>query len=108
MLTFHLDENVDPGIAVGLRSRGLNCTTTPEAGLRGASDPEQLEYCLRETRVIVSHDPDMIALTAQGVEHAGVAWCASRSRTIGFIVARLVYLSRNRPPELMRNWVEFL
>jgi hypothetical protein len=41
-IRFHLDEDVDPAIAEGLRRRGIDVTTTPEVGLLGARDPIQL------------------------------------------------------------------
>ena len=34
MLSFHLDEHMHPAIAAGLRRRGIDVTTTFEAGLR--------------------------------------------------------------------------
>ncbi len=37
-IQFHLDENVDPAIADGLRRRGISVTTTRDAGLVGARD----------------------------------------------------------------------
>ncbi|REJ58002.1 MAG: hypothetical protein DWQ58_04040 [Microcystis aeruginosa TA09] len=41
-LKFHLDESVSNAIAKGLRMRGIDITTSPEEGLIGASDKEQL------------------------------------------------------------------
>ena len=37
-MRFHLDEHVPHAIAEGLRRRGIDVTTTVEAGLRGTSD----------------------------------------------------------------------
>jgi hypothetical protein len=37
-IRFHLDENAHRAIADGLRRRGVDITTTPEAGLLNASD----------------------------------------------------------------------
>jgi len=37
-IKFHLDENVSYSIALGLRQRGLDVTTTPEENLLGVSD----------------------------------------------------------------------
>jgi predicted nuclease of predicted toxin-antitoxin system len=108
MLRFHLDENVDQAIAIGLRGRGIDVTTTPEAGLRGASDVEQLEHCLRAKRVIVSHDDDLLTLDSQGAVHAGVAWCRTGSRTIGQIVLKLAALSRKFFSAEFMGRVEFL
>ena len=43
-IRFHLDENCATAIAEGLRRRGVDVTTTPEAGLLGSGDDEQLAY----------------------------------------------------------------
>jgi hypothetical protein len=37
-IRFHLDENINPVIAVGLRRYGIDVTTTVEMKLRGESD----------------------------------------------------------------------
>jgi Domain of unknown function (DUF5615) len=57
-ICFHLDENCAHAIAAGLRRRGIDVTTTPEMGLLGANDEDQLAFCLAENRVILSYyDP---------------------------------------------------
>lgn len=37
-IQFHLDEHMDKAIAIGLRRRGIDVTTTPEAGLLGEDE----------------------------------------------------------------------
>lgn len=37
-IRLHLDEHVDHEIATGLRTRGIDVTTTTDAGLLGADD----------------------------------------------------------------------
>ena len=108
MLKFHLDENVDHAIALGLRNRGIDVTTTADAHLIGASDPEQLAHALAEGRVIITHGSDLLALHADGAPHAGVAFSTLRTRTIGELVLKLAALSRNFGPEDLRGHVEFL
>ena len=39
-IRYHLDEHMDNAVAVGLRRRGIDVTTTVEAGLMRASDQE--------------------------------------------------------------------
>jgi hypothetical protein len=39
-IRFHCDEQVERAIAEALRRRGIDVTTTPEAGLLGAADEE--------------------------------------------------------------------
>ncbi len=46
-MRLHLDELVDHAIARGLRLRGVDVTTTTDAGLPRASDRGQLAYALR-------------------------------------------------------------
>ena len=60
-IRFHLDENVNPVIAIALRRYGVDVTTTVEANLRTSSDEEQLTYARRENRVIVTHDDGFFA-----------------------------------------------
>jgi predicted nuclease of predicted toxin-antitoxin system len=74
-IRFHLDEHVHPAIAVGLQARGVDVTTAQNAGLGGASDREQVAQALIEGRTIVTHDRDYLRLHAEGVDHAGIAYC---------------------------------
>ena len=57
-IRFHLDENVDLAVAIGLRRRGVDVTTTQEIGLIRASDEKQLEFALTDGRTLVTHDED--------------------------------------------------
>ncbi len=72
-MKFHTDEHVPEAVALGLRRRGYDVTTTPQAGLLEVSDEEQLTHCRREERVMVCHDADMLRLAASGLPHNGIA-----------------------------------
>lgn len=43
-IRFHLDENVDPDIALALRQTGIDVTTSQEANLLAESDTVQLDF----------------------------------------------------------------
>src|SRR5579871_1888053 len=101
-IRFHLDEHVAHAIADGLRRRGADVTTTADAGLLGASDPQQLAYALAMGRVIFTQDRDFLAL-ARGVAHAGIAYCDQNTRTLGRIVRALELLWEVYEPDEMRN-----
>jgi predicted nuclease of predicted toxin-antitoxin system len=88
-MQFHLDEHVDPVIAQGLRSRGIDVTTTVDANLVSASDELHLDFAEREGRVISTNDADFLRLASATSEHAGIAYCARRVRSIGHIVRHL-------------------
>lgn len=107
-IRLHLDENCSRGIAEGLRRRGVDVTTTPEVGLLGARDEEQLAWCLAEGRVIFSYDEDMLRLAASGVTHAGIAFCQQRRRSIGDVVRGLVLLWERCEPDELIDKVKYL
>ena len=65
-IPFHLDENCTKSIALGLRRHGIDVTTTPEAGLLGATDEEQAAYALPSGRVIFTQDRDFLRIHAAG------------------------------------------
>ena len=107
-IRYHLDESVNHAVAAGLRQRGIDVTTAAEAELVGADDEAQLAFARTNGRVTVSHDSDFLRLAAGGVEHAGIAYCHQRNRTIGQIVVALVRLWRARAAEDMQRQVFYL
>ncbi len=107
-IRFHLDENCSQAIAAGLRRRGIDVTTTPDAGLLQARDEDQLRFCLAERRVIFSYDDDLLRLAASGVEHAGVVYCQQRKRSVGDVIRGLVVIWERLDPPDMAGQVRFL
>jgi predicted nuclease of predicted toxin-antitoxin system len=73
-IRFHLDENVDPAVADGMRRLGADVTTTAEAGLTSASDLEQLDHIRAQSRVMFTEDADFLRLHSQGEPHPGIAY----------------------------------
>jgi hypothetical protein len=107
-IRFHLDENCSRAIASGLRRRGIDVTTTVEAGLLGALDEEQLAYCLAENRIVFSYDDDLLRLAASGFTHAGVVYCQQRKRSIGDVVRGLVLIWERLDASDMAGQVKYL
>jgi len=103
-----LDENVNNSVADGLRRRGVDVTTTQEAGLIGASDEVQLSFAFSQNRVIFTQDNDFMRLHHAGVNHAGIAYCIKESRTIGEIIRGLSLIWEVLEPEEMLGRVEYL
>lgn len=107
-IRFHLDEHIATAIAAGLRSRGVDVTTTPEQGLVGASDLEQIAFAREQGRVLVTCDSDFLLLASVGTPHAGVVfWSAQRCR-LGQVILDLVLLWRVASAEEMSGQIEFL
>ena len=107
-IRFHLDEHVPHAIAEGLRRRGIDVTTTVDAGLRGASDAVHLAYALEQGRVIVTNDPDFLVLAQRDVPHMGIAYCDQERRSIGEMIRRLVLLWERHSAEALRGRIVFL
>lgn len=107
-IRFHLDEHVALAIAQGLRRLGIDVTTSPDAGLLGAADADQVAYGLAQGRVIYTEDDDFLALAAGGVEHAGLTYCHQNTRSLGQVIRALELLWQVYQPDEMRNRVEFL
>lgn len=107
-IQFHLDENVNGAIANGLRLRGIDVTTSKDAELIGASDEGQIAFAHESGRVLVTHDDDLLRLSAEGVEHAGIAYCHPRKNSIGQNILSLMRLWRTTDAEDMWNQVVFL
>jgi predicted nuclease of predicted toxin-antitoxin system len=107
-IRFHLDECCDPAIADGLRRRGVDVTTSQEAGLLEAEDEEQAAYGLAQDRVVVTHDTDFLRIQAAGLPHAGIVFRAKDTLSLGEIIKRLVLIWEIYEPVEMRGRVEFL
>lgn len=107
-IRFHLDEHVPTAIAVGLRRRGIDVTTTAEAGLSGAADPEHVAFARSQDRVIVTHDDDFLTLHARAIPHAAIVYCHQGSRPVGRLLRSLLLIYECLTPQDMHNHVEFL
>lgn len=107
-IRFHLDENVNPVIALALRRYGIDVTTAVEANLRTSSDEAHLAYARQENRVIVTHDDDFLRLAAATANHSGIAYCHKEARTIGQIIAALRLIYEVLTPEEIQGHVEYL
>jgi len=107
-IRFHLDENCTKAIARGLRRHRIDVTTTPEAGLLGATDEEQAAYALASGRVILTQDRDFLRIDSHGIEHAGIAYCEKDARSIAEIIEALVLIWEVYEPEEMAGHVEYI
>jgi len=91
-----------------LRRRGIDVTTTPEAGLVSATDEVQPAYALAECRVIITQDRDFLRLHAAGGPHAGIAYCDKDTKSIGTMISGLIRIWEGLEPETMVGRVQFL
>lgn len=62
------DENIDPIVVAGLRSRGHDVCRTGETGLNGRSDVEILRVATAGRRVVITHDAGFASAAIRGGE----------------------------------------
>lgn len=107
-MRFHLDEHVASAIAAGLRRRGIDVTTTIDAGLLSAPDEDHLAFAKRERRVIVTHDADFLRNAVRDSTHFDVAFLPQAKRSFGEIIRHLVLMHDVLADDEMRGRVEYL
>ena len=94
-------------VAAGLRSRGIDVTTTDEAGLRSMADAEHLSFAASHGRVLVTRDADFLRLAPREA-HAGIVYWNPKHRNLGSVVLSLALLWRNASQEELVGRVEYL
>lgn len=106
-IRFYLDEQVSKSIHSGLIRRGVEVLTSQAAGMLGASDLEQLEFCRQNDWVIFSQDDDFLKLNADGQEHNGIVY-ARQKTSIGSLIQGLMLIYQVLDAEEMVNHVEYI
>jgi predicted nuclease of predicted toxin-antitoxin system len=106
-IRFHLDEHVDPAVAIALRRAGIDVTTTNEVGLRTKDDAAQLNFARDAVRVMVTRDHDFLRLVSGATKHPGVAFYTA-SKSLGEIIEGLMLLYEVMTPDEMSRHVEYL
>ena len=107
-LRFHLDENINPVVAHALRSRGVDITTSHEAGLLGQGDDAQLAYAIQQGRVLVTFDSDFFRLGQGSALHPGIVYCGPKCRSIGALIQYLDLIWEILSPEEMTGHIEYM
>ena len=104
---FHADEHISSAVVDGLRRRGIDVTTTHQAGLAAAIDYHQLAHATVQRRVLITQDADFLGLVADGHPHCGIAYFR-QGETASLILRQLVLLHGVMTAEQMDGHVEFL
>jgi predicted nuclease of predicted toxin-antitoxin system len=104
---YYTDEHVSKAVIRGLRQRGVDVLTLPEATKLGATDEEHLAFALAEGRVVFTQDDDFLRLASSGKPHAGIVY-ASQHTPIGEIIQGLMLIYQVLEAEDMIRHVEYL
>lgn len=106
-IKFYTDEHVSKAVIMGLRRRGVDVLTVPDADLMGASDEAHLKRAREEGRVIFTQDDDFLKLAATGMENNGIVY-ATQAATVGEIIYGLMLIFQVLEAEEMVGHIEFL
>lgn len=106
-IRFHLDEHVDPAVAIALRRAGIDVTTTNDVGLRTKDDKAQLNFARIEVRVMVTRDHDFLGLVSGATEHPGVVFYTA-SKSLREIIEGLILIYEVMTPREMAGHIEYL
>ncbi len=106
-IKYYLDEIVPRAVARGLRARGVDVLTVPEAGTLGVSDGEHLNLAKTAGRVLFTQDVDFLRLHEGKQEHAGIAFAAPGT-SIGDIIRGLMLIHQVLDADEMKGHLEYL
>lgn len=106
-ISYYTDEHIAKAVIYGLRQRGIDVLSVPEADMMGASDEVHLAFALTEGRVLVTQDTDFLRLTTAGALHAGVVY-APQHTPIGDMIRGLVLIHQVLTAEEMIGQIEYL
>jgi predicted nuclease of predicted toxin-antitoxin system len=73
-IRYFFDQHMPSAVAHGLHLRVIDVLTAQDAGRCGLADADQLQFATAEERVMVTYDPDYLALAASAIQHAGIAY----------------------------------
>ncbi len=106
-IRYYTDENISRALINGLRQRGVDVLSVPEADMLGASDEEQLALALKKGHVTFTQDADFLRLAAAGANHAGIVY-GSQQLPVGEVIRGLMLIHTVLESEDMLGTVEYL
>ncbi len=107
-LRFYMDQHFPGPVSRALARRNIDVLTAQDADRCGLPDVDQLAFATAEGRVLVTFDPDFVAVHHSGMKHAGIAWCPERKHSVGELVKALLLLHGVLRPDEMCNHLECL
>lgn len=106
-IRYYTDEHVASAVILGLRQRGIDVLSVPEAGTMGATDEAHLALASEQGRVLFTQDTDFLRLAAAGSLHAGIVYVPQHT-AIGDIIRGLLLISQVLDAEDMIGKIEYL
>jgi hypothetical protein len=113
-ICLYLDEDsMDQALVRALQARGVDVTTTLDAGMIGRSDSDHLDYANAQGRTLYTFNVRHFyrlhtSYVDQGKPHAGIIFARQQRYSVGEQARRLLKLVATKSAEEMKNNVEFL
>lgn len=107
-IRFYMDQNFPGPVSRALARRGVDVLTAQDADRCGLPDSDQLDFATRNARVVVTFDPDFVALHQSVKEHAGIASCEERKYTIGELIQALLLVHGVLDRDAIWNHLEYI
>jgi predicted nuclease of predicted toxin-antitoxin system len=90
-------DSMERAVVMGLRARGVDATTSQEAGTTDRTDEEQLKYAGSQGRVLFSFNASDFCrihtqVLAEGKSHAGIILAPQQRYSIGERIRHLLKL----------------
>lgn len=102
MISIQCDEHVKSAIIKGLKARGLIVYGVEDENLKGISDKDLLEHCIKTCRVLLTNDDDFLSM-ASDKEHHGIIFITTQFASVGNIIRAVIKLSDIHSENEFRN-----
>lgn len=106
-IRYYTDEHVARAVIHGLRQRGIDVLSVPEADMLSATDEAHFAFAFTQGRVLFTQDTDFLRLAASGTHHTGVVY-APQHTPIGDVIRGLVLIHQLLEAEEMIDKIEYL
>ena len=106
-IRFYTDGHVSRAVIRGLRQRGVDVLTVPDAGMMEATDEAHLALAFEQGRVLFTQDTDFLRLAASGMPHVGIVY-ARQHASVGAIIQGLMLVHQLLNAEEMMGQIEYL
>lgn len=102
-----MDEHVAKAVIHGLRQRGVDVLSVPEAEMMGATDEAHLAFAFSRGRVLFTQDTDFLRLASLSIAHSGIVY-APQYTSIGDVIRGLILIHQVLEAEEMTGKIEYL
>jgi len=101
------DEQILNAVILGLRQRGVEVLSTPDAGRDGLADKSHLIFARENGYVLLTQDRDFLTLAATMTDHFGTLY-VPQSTSIGDIIRGVLLVTGVLTDDEMKGRVEYI